>query len=64
MPQVTVGDGTAPGIEMGPLITRDALERVTGFVAGAEARVPASSSTAASSTPAGGFFIGPRSSTA
>jgi malonate-semialdehyde dehydrogenase (acetylating)/methylmalonate-semialdehyde dehydrogenase len=24
MPQVTVGDGTAPGIEMGPLITRDA----------------------------------------
>jgi hypothetical protein len=46
MPQVTVGDGTAPGIEMGPLITRDALERVTGSSPAPKARVRASSSTA------------------
>ena len=60
MPQVTVGDGTAPGIEMGPLITRDALERVTGFVAGAEgegARLVVDGREL--DVPAGGFFIGP-----
>ncbi|MGV9192800.1 CoA-acylating methylmalonate-semialdehyde dehydrogenase [Microbacterium sp. MC2] len=32
---LTVGDGTDPATEMGPLITRDALDRVGGFVAGA-----------------------------
>ena len=60
MPQVTVGDGTAPGIEMGPLITRDALERVTGFVAGAEgegARLVVDGREL--DVPTGGFFIGP-----
>jgi len=60
MPAVTVGDGTAPGIEMGPLITRDALARVTGFVAGAEAegaRVVVDGREL--EVPGDGFFIGP-----
>lgn len=34
---LTVGDGFDPKSEMGPLITRDALDRVTGFIAGASA---------------------------
>ena len=60
MPAVTVGDGTEPGIEMGPLITRDALERVTGFVAGATgegARVVVDGREL--DVAGGGFFIGP-----
>ncbi|MGW9021433.1 CoA-acylating methylmalonate-semialdehyde dehydrogenase [Leucobacter chromiiresistens] len=32
-----IGDGTDPASEMGPLITREAKERVEGYVAGAEA---------------------------
>ncbi len=60
MPAVTVGDGTQPGIEMGPLITRDALDRVTGFVAGAEgegARVIVDGREL--EIGGDGFFIGP-----
>ncbi|KNX36306.1 CoA-acylating methylmalonate-semialdehyde dehydrogenase [Luteipulveratus halotolerans] len=33
--RLTVGDGTDPASEMGPLITADARERVTSYVAGA-----------------------------
>jgi malonate-semialdehyde dehydrogenase (acetylating)/methylmalonate-semialdehyde dehydrogenase len=50
---------------MGPLITRDALDRVTGFVAGAAdegARVVVDGREVDRGR--GGFFIGPRSSTA
>jgi len=36
LPGLVVGDGADPASEMGPLITRAALDRVTGFVAGAE----------------------------
>ncbi|MBN9215977.1 MAG: methylmalonate-semialdehyde dehydrogenase (acylating) [Microbacterium sp. SCN 70-200] len=60
IPAVTVGDGTQPGVEMGPLITRDALDRVTGFVAGAEgegARVVVDGR--ALEVGGDGFFIGP-----
>ncbi|GAA3070377.1 MULTISPECIES: CoA-acylating methylmalonate-semialdehyde dehydrogenase [Actinomycetes] len=32
---LSIGDGTDPASEMGPLITREALDRVTGYVAGA-----------------------------
>ncbi len=35
MAGLTVGDGFDADTEMGPLITRDSLDRVTGFVAGA-----------------------------
>ncbi|GAA2190138.1 CoA-acylating methylmalonate-semialdehyde dehydrogenase [Leucobacter alluvii] len=34
---LTIGNGTDPASEMGPLITREAKERVEGYVAGAEA---------------------------
>ena len=34
---LTIGDGTDPASEMGPLITREAKERVEGYVAGAAA---------------------------
>ncbi|WP_449283099.1 CoA-acylating methylmalonate-semialdehyde dehydrogenase [Leucobacter sp.] len=34
---LTIGDGTDPASEMGPLITREAKERVESYVAGAEA---------------------------
>lgn len=60
IPSVTVGDGAAPGVEMGPLITREALERVTAFVAGAAgegARVVIDGRELP--VPSGGFFIGP-----
>ena len=35
--KLTIGDGTDPASEMGPLITRAALDRVNGYVTGAEA---------------------------
>ena len=60
IPAVTVGAGTDPATEMGPLITTEALERVTGYVAGAEgegASLVVDGRTA--SVPDGGFFIGP-----
>ncbi len=55
-----VGDGTDPDSDMGPLITRDALDRVSGFVAGAAgegARVVVDGRDL--SVDGGGFFIGP-----
>lgn len=55
-----VGDGTDPDSDMGPLITRDALDRVSGFVAGAAgegARVVVDGREL--SVDGGGFFIGP-----
>ncbi|WP_298587156.1 CoA-acylating methylmalonate-semialdehyde dehydrogenase [uncultured Kocuria sp.] len=35
--RLTIGDGTDPASEMGPLITAQALERVNGYVTGASA---------------------------
>ncbi len=55
-----VGDGTDPDSDMGPLITRDALDRVSGFVAGAAgegARLVVDGREVA--VPGEGFFIGP-----
>ena len=57
---LVVGDGTDPATDMGPLITRDALDRVTGFVAGAAdegARVVVDGREV--TVDGGGFFIGP-----
>lgn len=57
---LVVGDGTDPDSDMGPLITRDALERVRGFVAGAAdegARVVVDGREL--SVDGDGFFIGP-----
>jgi malonate-semialdehyde dehydrogenase (acetylating)/methylmalonate-semialdehyde dehydrogenase len=30
--RLKVGDGTAPGVEMGPVVTREALERIHGYI--------------------------------
>ena len=37
MKKLVIGDGTDPASEMGPLITREAVDRVESYVAGAEA---------------------------
>ena len=37
MKQLRIGDGTDPASEMGPLITREAVDRVASYVAGAAA---------------------------
>ncbi len=60
LPGLTVGDGADAATDMGPLITRDALDRVTGFVDGAAgegAEVVVDGRGAA--LPGAGFFIGP-----
>ncbi|RKS89323.1 malonate-semialdehyde dehydrogenase (acetylating)/methylmalonate-semialdehyde dehydrogenase [Microbacterium sp. AG790] len=57
---LVVGDGADPDSDMGPLITRDALDRVRGFVAGAAdegARVVVDGRELA--VDGDGFFIGP-----
>ncbi len=59
IPALAVGDGAAPGTEMGPLITAEHRDRVAGYVehAGHEgARVIADGRKA--SVPDGGFFLG------
>lgn len=57
---LAVGDGADAATEMGPLITRDALERVTGFVEGAEAQgARLVVDGRAHPVPREGFFIGP-----
>src|SRR5690606_19741290 len=38
MEKLTIGDGTDPASEMGPLITAEAKARVESYVAGAEAQ--------------------------
>ncbi|WP_434811667.1 CoA-acylating methylmalonate-semialdehyde dehydrogenase [Microbacterium sp. bgisy189] len=57
---LTVGDGADPATDMGPLITPDALDRVTGFVAGAEGEGATLVVDGREVTvDGGGFFIGP-----
>ena len=60
LPDLRVGDGADPESEMGPLITRDALERVTGFVAGAaDEGATVVVDGRRHRHPDSGFFIGP-----
>jgi malonate-semialdehyde dehydrogenase (acetylating)/methylmalonate-semialdehyde dehydrogenase len=35
--RLRIGDGMLPGIEMGPVISREALERISGYIAAGEA---------------------------
>ncbi|WP_298744991.1 CoA-acylating methylmalonate-semialdehyde dehydrogenase [uncultured Microbacterium sp.] len=57
---LTVGDGFDPTSEMGPLITRDALDRVTRFVAGAaDEGACVVVDGREREFDGGGFFIGP-----
>jgi malonate-semialdehyde dehydrogenase (acetylating)/methylmalonate-semialdehyde dehydrogenase len=60
IPAIRIGDGFDPGVEMGPLISAEALERVRAYVAGAAgegARVVVDGREA--DLPPDGFFIGP-----
>ncbi len=57
---LTVGDGAAPGVEMGPLVTSDHCRRVEGYIEkgvaeGASPLVDGRDRPA----PDGGFFLGP-----
>jgi malonate-semialdehyde dehydrogenase (acetylating) / methylmalonate-semialdehyde dehydrogenase len=56
---LTVGDGSRPGTEMGPLVTADHCKRVTGYVEKgvAEGAVPLVDGR--QSKPAEGHFLGP-----
>jgi malonate-semialdehyde dehydrogenase (acetylating)/methylmalonate-semialdehyde dehydrogenase len=60
IPKVRVGSGLEPGVEMGPLVTREHRDRVASYVE----RAPAEGATVVvdgrESAPAGdGFFLGP-----
>ncbi|MGD0500075.1 MAG: CoA-acylating methylmalonate-semialdehyde dehydrogenase [Bryobacteraceae bacterium] len=57
---LAVGDGSAPGVEMGPLVTRDHRDRVAGYVdrGESEGATPLVDGRAAKSS-GGGFFLGP-----
>ena len=60
IPQIQIGDGTEPGVELGPLITAEHRDRVASYVSGAAdagAKVVVDGRDA--SLPADGFFLGP-----
>ncbi len=59
LPKLTVGDGAAPGTDMGPLITAEHRDRVAGYIAAGEqsgARVVVDGREA--DVPQDGFFLG------
>jgi malonate-semialdehyde dehydrogenase (acetylating) / methylmalonate-semialdehyde dehydrogenase len=59
--KVAVGDGSQPGIEMGPLITREHCARVAGYVEKgvAEGALPLCDGRHAARPEGDGFFLGP-----
>jgi malonate-semialdehyde dehydrogenase (acetylating)/methylmalonate-semialdehyde dehydrogenase len=62
MAAITVGDGMEPNVDMGPLVTQQQLDRVTGYVdAGVRegATLVADGRGARVRGDAGGYFIGP-----
>ena len=65
IPRLNVGDGAAPGTDMGPLITAAHRDRVAGYIAagetsGAKVVVDGRAGTIGGAfAPAGGFFVGP-----
>jgi malonate-semialdehyde dehydrogenase (acetylating) / methylmalonate-semialdehyde dehydrogenase len=60
IPKIKVGDGLEPGVEMGPLITREHRDRVASFVENAPAEGASVVVDGRQSTPDGdGFFLGP-----
>ena len=59
MAGLTIGPGTDPASQMGPLITAEHRDRVASYVAARKTKVPPSSSTARSQQfDSNGFFIG------
>jgi malonate-semialdehyde dehydrogenase (acetylating)/methylmalonate-semialdehyde dehydrogenase len=65
IPSLTVGDGAAPGTDMGPLITAEHRDKVAGYIAageqsGATVVVDGRGGTVNGAfSPSGGFFVGP-----
>lgn len=65
IPTLTVGDGAAPGTDMGPLITAEHRDKVAGYIAagqesGAKVVVDGRGGTVHGAfSPSGGFFVGP-----
>jgi malonate-semialdehyde dehydrogenase (acetylating)/methylmalonate-semialdehyde dehydrogenase len=60
--RVTVGDGSAAGVEMGPLISKAAQDRVRGYVSRARdagVRVVTDRSTEPVEDRPGGYYVGP-----
>jgi malonate-semialdehyde dehydrogenase (acetylating)/methylmalonate-semialdehyde dehydrogenase len=59
LPKLIVGDGAAPGTDMGPLITAEHRDRVAGYVgSGAEAGATVVVDGRTASLPEQGFFLG------
>lgn len=59
IPQVVVGDGALPGVDMGPVISAEHRDRVTGYITAGEqqgARIVVDGREVAESA---GFFVGP-----
>ena len=59
LPKLTIGDGTHPDTDMGPLITAEHRDKVAGYIgAGAEAGATLVVDGRAEEVPADGFFLG------
>ncbi|HEY7719554.1 MAG TPA: CoA-acylating methylmalonate-semialdehyde dehydrogenase [Pedococcus sp.] len=59
LPKLTIGDGAAPGTDMGPLITREHRDKVAGYVgAGQEAGATVVVDGREAEVPQDGFFLG------
>jgi len=59
LPKLVVGDGAAPGTDMGPLITREHRDRVASYVGqGAEAGATVVVDGRDTEVPGDGFFLG------
>ena len=56
---LTVGDGSQSGVEMGPLVTSDHCQRVAGYVEKGVAEGAAPLVDGRENKPPGGFFLGP-----
>jgi malonate-semialdehyde dehydrogenase (acetylating) / methylmalonate-semialdehyde dehydrogenase len=59
VPQIKVGPGTDTDAEMGPLISKEHLDKVTGYVAGAEGEGATVVVDGRDGAPTSGFFLRP-----
>jgi malonate-semialdehyde dehydrogenase (acetylating)/methylmalonate-semialdehyde dehydrogenase len=59
LPSLVVGDGSTPGTDMGPLVTREHRDRVAGYIAaGAESGATVVVDGRTAELPTDGFFLG------